>query len=45
MLSILEKDMSCAGICSESPLFLFSDVRNGIPENGDCRSEIVEKLN
>lgn len=41
VLEILEEDMKCAGFCSDSPLYLFSDVRNGIPENGDCRNEIV----
>ena len=36
--------MECAGLCSESPIYLFSDVRNGIPKNGDCRDEIVDTL-
>lgn len=36
--------MSCAGFCSQSNLFLFSDVRNGIPKNGDCKAEIVNVL-
>jgi len=36
--------MKCAGFCSDSPLYLFSDVRKGIPTNGDCRNEIVDRL-
>jgi hypothetical protein len=44
MLEVLEKTMSCAGFCSDSPLYLFSDVRKGIPANGDCRNEIVDRL-
>lgn len=36
--------MKCAGFCTDSQLFLFSDVRSGVPENGDCRQEIVEVL-
>ena len=43
-MQVLETDMQCAGFCTESPLYLFSDVRTGVPQNGDCRTEIVEMI-
>ena len=36
--------MQCAGFCTEGSYYLFSDVRNGVPINGNCKSEIVEKV-
>lgn len=36
--------MNCAGFCSDSPLYLFSDVARGMPTNGDCRNEIVNEI-
>ena len=36
--------MQCAGFCSDGSYYLFSDVRNGVPVNGNCKQEIVEKV-
>lgn len=41
ILEILESDFECSGMCSDSPFYLFSDVRNGVPKNGNCKTEII----
>ena len=44
-LEILETDFECSGMCSDVPIYLFSDVRNGAPVNGNCKHEIIEAVN
>ena len=42
ILEILETDFQCSGMCSDIPYYLFSDVRNGVPVNGNCKHEIIQ---
>jgi len=44
ILEILETDFKCSGFCSESNFYLFSDVRNGPPSAGTCKSKIVNAI-
>ena len=44
LLEILETDFQCAGFCTDGSYYLFSDVRNGVPVNGNCKHEIVETV-
>ena len=44
ILEILETDWQCAGFCTDGSYYLFSDVRNGVPVNGNCKHEIVESV-
>ena len=44
ILEILETDWQCAGFCTDGNYYLFSDVRNGLPVNGNCKHEIVETV-
>ena len=44
ILEILETDFQCAGFCSDGQYYLFSDVRNGVPVNGNCKHEIVQSV-
>jgi len=44
ILEILETDWECAGFCTEGSYYLFSDVRNGVPKNGNCKQEIVQSV-
>lgn len=44
ILEILETDWQCAGFCTDGDYYLFSDVRNGVPVNGNCKHEIVESV-
>ena len=44
ILEILETDWQCAGFCTDGDYYLFSDVRNGVPANGNCKHEIVESV-
>ena len=32
-------------MCSDVPIYLFSDVRNGVPANGNCKHEIIVAVN
>lgn len=32
-------------MCSDVPIYLFSDVRNGVPKNGNCKHEIISAVN
>jgi len=41
ILEILETDFSCSGFCEPSNFYLFSDVRNGPPTAGTCKSKII----
>jgi len=44
LLEILETDWQCAGFCNEGSYYLFSDVRNGAPKNGNCKAEISQSV-
>ena len=44
ILEILETDWQCAGFCTDGSYYLFSDVRNGVPKNGNCKKEIAESV-
>ena len=44
ILEILERDFECAGFCSDGSKYLFSDVRNGVPVNGNCKHEIYQTV-
>lgn len=44
ILEILETDWQCAGFCEDGDYYLFSDVRNGVPKNGNCKQEIVDSV-
>ena len=44
ILEILETDFQCAGFCTDGDYYLFSDVRNGVPKNGNCKKEIAEAV-
>jgi len=44
-LQILETDFECSGMCSDQPYYMFSDVRNGVPKNGNCKHEIIQAVN
>lgn len=44
ILEILETDFKCAGFCTDGSYYLFSDVRNGVPEHGNCKHEINEAV-
>ena len=44
-LMILESDFECSGMCSDAPYYMFSDVRNGVPKNGNCKDEFIEAVN
>ena len=45
ILEILESDFECSGFCTEASFYLFSDVRNGVPKNGNCKEEIIHAVN
>ena len=45
LLEILETDFQCSGMCTDIPYYLFSDVRNGVPVNGNCKHEIIVFVN
>ena len=42
-LTIIEDDFNCAGVCTPSSYYLFTDVNRGKPV-GNCKSAISEKL-
>lgn len=42
-LTIVEKDFNCAGVCSKSDFYLFTDVNRGIPEES-CKRAIGLQL-
>ena len=44
LLEILETDFQCAGFCTDGSYYLFSDVRNGVPANGNCKAEVVQSV-
>jgi len=44
VLKIMEAEFECAGICSDTNFFLFSDVRNGPPKK-KCRTQLIESVN
>lgn len=41
LLEIIETDFECAGFCEDGKYYLFSDVRNGVPANGNCKHALV----
>jgi len=44
ILEILETDFKCSGFCSDANFYLFSDVRNGPPTAGTCKSKIINAV-
>ena len=39
LLSYLENEYSCSGLCKPEPFFMFSDVKHGVPK-GSCRGKL-----
>jgi hypothetical protein len=43
LLTILENDYNCAGMCTQSDFYMFSEVNRGSPEQS-CSSALSDKL-
>ncbi|CAG9319719.1 unnamed protein product [Blepharisma stoltei] len=41
LIKWMEKHFDCSGLCSYRPIYLFSDINNGVPENS-CRKEVYD---
>lgn len=41
LLTWIEEEFSCAGLCTQLPFYLFSDINDGVPD-GNCYEELKD---